>query len=298
MDKLNAMTTFVRIVDRGTMTGAARSLGTSLPSVVRTLAALERFLGVRLLNRTTRRIQLTEEGRVYLERCRRIVEEVEEADRSMSARRATPSGNVAVTAPVLFGRMHVAPIVAGFLAEHPEVRVELMLQDRIVNLLEENLDVAVRIGPLADSSLVAVPVGHVRRIVCASPRLLRRTGGPKHPSDLAGRPCIGFTGLGGEEWSFRADGRAIAVRVKGPLSSNHADVALDACAGGLGYGRFLSYQAMPLVKRGKLRIVLAGFEPPPIPVSIVVPHARLLPVRVRAFVDWSAARLRRALAPA
>ena len=298
MDKLQAMATFVRIVEGGSLTAAASSLGTSLPSVVRILARLERSLGVRLLNRTTRRIQLTDEGRQYVERCRRILEEIEESERSLHARQAKPSGNLAVTAPVLFGRMHVAPIVAAFLAEYPGVRVELMLHDRIVNLLEEDLDVAVRIGRLADSSMTAVTVGHVRRVVCASRRLLRRTGVPRRPADLAGRPCIDFTGLrgGGPEWSFRERGRPRNVRVEGPLTANHADVALEACVEGLGYGRFLSYQASPLVRRGKLEIVLAEFEPPPIPVSVVVPHGRLLPLRVRAFVDRATTQLRRTLA--
>src|SRR6185503_7028752 len=174
MNKLSAMETFVRSVDKGSLTAAAESLDTSLPSVVRTLAALERDLGVRLLNRTTRRIHLTDEGAHYLVRCRAILSAVQESEAAFSARRAEPQGRLLVTASVLFGRRYVAPIVSEFLQRHPKVTAELVFVDRVVNLVEEGIDVAVRIGRLPDSSLVAIPVGTVRRVVCASPNYLRR----------------------------------------------------------------------------------------------------------------------------
>jgi DNA-binding transcriptional LysR family regulator len=194
MNKLAAMETFVRIVDRGSLTAAAVALDTSLPSVVRTLAALERELGVRLLNRTTRRIHLTDEGAQYLERCRAILSAVQETEAAFTSGRAEPQGRLAVTASVLFGRRYVAPMVSDFLRRHPKVSAELLFVDRVVDLVEEGIDVAVRIAHLPDSSLVALPVGKVRRVVCASPEYLRRRGTPRAPQDLREHTCIRHTG--------------------------------------------------------------------------------------------------------
>jgi DNA-binding transcriptional LysR family regulator len=183
VDKLQAIASFVRIVDRGSLTAAAADLGVSLPSMVRTLASLERELGVTLLNRTTRRIHLTDEGRQYLAHCRTILGQVQEAEATLHSRRTAPRGRLAVTASVLFGRRYVAPIVSEFVQRHPEVTAELLFLDRMVNLVEEGLDAAVRIGHLADSSLVAIPLGEVRRVVCASPAYLRSHGLPRRPQD-------------------------------------------------------------------------------------------------------------------
>jgi DNA-binding transcriptional LysR family regulator len=265
--------------------------------VVRTLAALEKALGVRLLNRTTRKIALTEEGRYYLERCRRVLAEVSEAEEGLSAQQKEPSGTLSVTASVMFGRMHLAPAVTAFLRQFPGTRVEMLLLDRVVGLVEEGIDVAIRIGALSDSSLVAVPVGHVRRVVCASPALLKRVGVPRDPKELAELDCVGFTGLApGPTWQFFGKGRPLSVQAKTVLTCNQAYASMDACAAGLGFGVFLSYMIRPLERENKLRIVLADFEPPPLPVSVVYPHARLLSTRVRAFVDWLAKRLPPALA--
>ena len=195
MDKLRAMQTFVRIVEGGSLTAAAESMRVSLPSVVRGLAALEQSLDVRLLNRTTRRLALTDEGREYYERAKRVLADVDEAEAALSARRTQPKGRLRVTASVLFGRLHVAPAVSAFVVRHPAVSVELVLLDRPVDLIEEGIDLGVRIGALPDSSLVAVPVGETRRVVCASPAYLERHGAPAEPGDLAAHRCIGFTGL-------------------------------------------------------------------------------------------------------
>lgn len=294
MDKLAAMTAFVEIVDRGSLTAAADSLGKSLPTMVRTLAGLEESLGVRLLRRTTRRMSLTEEGEAFLERCRRILADVEEAEEMLTRGQAEPRGELRVTAPVLFGQMHVAPAVADFLREYRRVKVELLLLDRVVNLVEEGIDVGIRIARLEDASMIAIPVDEVRRVVCASPALLRRVGVPKHPEALAEQPCIRHHGLSpGPAWTFRVDGRSRAIPIEGPLVSNHAASARDACVGGLGFGLFLSYQVAPMLAAKKLRVVLADFEPEPIPVSVVYPHARLMSPRIRVFVDWMKQRLRR-----
>jgi DNA-binding transcriptional LysR family regulator len=292
MDKLRGMATFVRIVDSGSLTAAADALEVSGPSVVRLLASLERALDVRLLNRTTRRIALTDEGRDYYERCKRILAEVEEAEAVAGTRRGAPRGLLRVTAPVLFGRMHVAPLAAAFVQAHSGVAVDFLLVDRVVNLLEEGLDLGVRIGALADSTLVAVAVGEVRRVLCASPGYLARAGTPREPRDLRAHACLRFAGLEStDEWTFFAAGRRVAVRVAGPLSGNQAEPLLDACADGLGIGNFLSYQVAPLVAAGRLKLVLADWSPPPVPVSVVYPHAKLLPARTRLFVDWLRTRL-------
>jgi DNA-binding transcriptional LysR family regulator len=286
MDKLRAMETFVRIVERGSLTAAADVLDTSLPSVVRALAALEAKLDVRLLNRTTRRIALTDEGREYYERCRRVLAEVDEAEAALSARRAAPKGRLRVTAPVMLGRLHVAPLANEFLARHAALQLELVLLDRVVDLLEEGVDVAVRIGRLPDSSLVAVPVGHTRRVLCASPAYLKRAGAPKSPADLARHRFVSFTGL------------ASAQEGKPVLASNQIDVALDACLAGVGIGEFLCYQVQALLAAGKLKRVRTDPEPTALPIQVVYPHARLLSTNLRAFVDWTVPRLRRRLAQA
>jgi DNA-binding transcriptional LysR family regulator len=295
MDKFRAMAAFVQIVEKGSLTKAADAMQTSLPSTVRTLAALERALGTRLLNRTTRRIALTEEGRAYYERARRILGDVSDAEAAVSVKQETPRGRLAIGAPVMFGRLHVAPLVVEFLARHAEVKVELLLLDRVVSLVEEGLDASLRIGRLADSSLVAVEVGMVRQVVCASAAFLARAGVPRAPADLARFPCVRFTGLAAGEWEFRANGRPVRVRVSGPLATNQIDAAIDACTQGLGCGMFLSYQVSALVRAGRLRYVLESCEPEPIPVSLVYPQARLVSARLRAFIDWIVPRLRERL---
>ena len=256
MNKLAAMETFVRIVDRGSLTAAAAALDTSLPSVVRTLAALERELGVRLLNRTTRRIHLTDEGAQYLERCRAILSAVQETEAAFTAGRAEPQGRLAVTAPVLFGRRYVAPIVSGFLRRHPKVSAELLFVDRVVDLVEEGIDVAVRIAHLPDSSLVAIPVGKVRRVVCASPEYLRRRGTPRAPQDLREHACIRHTGNARRsDWQFRVGRRRVSVPIDAVLSSSDIESSLEACVSGHGLGMFLSYQSrvLPQGKEAFLR---------------------------------------------
>ena len=286
MDKLAAMAAFVEIVDQGSLTAAAERRGRSLPTMVRTLAALEAELGVRLLNRTTRRMSLTEEGGQYLERCREILADVEQAEEALTRGQAEPRGTLRITAPVLFGQMHVTPAVTKFLAEYPRVEAEVTLVDRVVDLVEEGIDVGVRIARLDDSSMIALPVGEVRRVVCASPAFLRRNGTPERPEDLRDSNCLLFRGLAPDgRWQFHEGRRRFSVPVSGRFSTNHARAAIDACVAGHGFGQFLSYQVDPFIATKKLRRVLNPYEVPPIPVSIVYPHARLAP-RVRTFVDW------------
>jgi DNA-binding transcriptional LysR family regulator len=287
MDKFRAMQTFVAIADAGSLTAAARALGTSLPAVVRSLAAYERSLGARLFQRTTRRITLTDEGRQHLERSRQVLSALHEAETALVAEASAPAGHLHITAPVLFGQMYVAPVVTRFVQQHPGMRCTTLLLDRVVNLLEEGLDLGIRIGRLQDSSLVAQTIGEVRRVVVATPAFLRRHGTPKHPRDLQQANCIRIlsprTGWG----DFQENGRIFQVPVGGNLEFNHVWPAVQACAEGAGFGMFFSYQVEPLLARKALRVVLEDFELPPRPISIVYPHARLLPARTRAFIDFA-----------
>ncbi len=286
MDKFRSMQTFVQIADQGSLTAAARALGSSLPAVVRALAGYEAALGVRLFNRTTRRISLTDEGKRHLDSCRQVLGAVDEAESALTAEARTPAGHLTVTAPVLFGQMYVAPAVTRFVQQHPQMSCSVVLLDRVVNLLEEGIDVGVRIGPLEDSSLVALPVGQVRRVVVASPAYLRRHGTPRHPRDLLAANCIRMA-AGPPTWGgFRDQGKSFRLTVKGNLDFNHVLPAVQACAAGIGFGMFFSYQVAPFIAQKQLKIVLESFEQPPRPISVVYPHARLLPMRTRAFIDW------------
>ncbi len=286
MDKLKAMQTVVAIADAGSLTAAALLLDASLPSVVRTLALLEQHLGVRLFNRTTRRVSLTEEGRVYVEDCRRLLAAIEESEATLSRDAIEPSGLLTVTASVLFGQMYVAPAVTRFAQHYEKVRVNLQLHDRVVNLLEENIDVGIRIGELEDQSLVAQPLGRVRRMVVATPDYLAAHGMPEHPRDLLKLNCIRFTGNAAPWWTFQEKGRTFTVPVTGNLEFNQVWPAAQACLAGVGCGLFISYQVADFVRDGRLQVVLEDFEPPPRPVQLVYPHARLLPARTRVFIDW------------
>ncbi|MES2192032.1 MAG: LysR family transcriptional regulator [Pseudomonadota bacterium] len=286
MDKLRAMQAFMHIADEGSLTAAARVMSSSLPAMVRTLAALEAHLGVRLFNRTTRRIVLTDEGRRYLERCREVLGAVQDAEESLGDQGGEPRGQLVITAPVLFGQMYVAPAVTRFVQRYPEVSCKLLLHDRVVNLLEEGIDVGVRIGELEDSTLVAQSVFSIRRVVVASPAWLRKHGTPKHPRELATANCVRFTGPSGPWWTFHEKGKTFTVPVTGNLEFNNAAPAVEACVAGAGFGMFISYQAAPFIKQKKLVTVLEEFEPPKRPVSVVYPHARLLPSRTKKFIDW------------
>jgi DNA-binding transcriptional LysR family regulator len=294
MDKVVAMTTFVRIVETGSLTAAANTLDASLPTVVRTLAALERHLGVSLLKRTTRRIHLTEDGAQYLERCRIILSALEEAEDALVSRRSEPAGKLTVTASALFGRRYVAPIVCDFVGRYPKVTADLLFLDRVVNLIEEGVDVGVRIAHLSDSSMMAIPVGRTRRVVCASEQYLRRHGIPKIPSDLRKHTCVRHMGLTPRsEWQFQDGSRQISVPISSAMTCNDIDSAVNACVDGLGLGMFLSYMVAPNRKNGQVKYVLENFETEPTPVQVVYPQSKLLSTKVRSFIDECVVKLRR-----
>ena len=286
MDKFRAMDTFVQIADAGSLTAAAWAMGTSLPSVVRLLATYEADLGVRLFNRTTRRISLTEEGRRHLESCRQLLAAVNDAEADLKNDAAEPTGHLTITAPVLFGQMHVAPIVTRFAQQYRQMRCRVTLLDRVVNLLEEGIDVGIRIGHLQDSSLVALPLGEMRRVVVASPVFLREHGRPAHPNDLLAANCVRVIDHTPTWGGFRDGSKTLKLSVSGNLEFNHIAPAVQACAAGAGFGQFLWYQVAPLLNTGELHTVLESFEDTPRPIHVVYPHARLLPARTRAFIDF------------
>jgi DNA-binding transcriptional LysR family regulator len=286
MDKLRAMRTFVAIAEAGSLTAAARVLRSSLPAVVRLLAALEAELGARLFHRTTRRIALTDPGRRYLERCRTLDALLIEAEAELRAEQSEPRGRLTVTAPVLFGTRHIASGVLEFVRRYPEVRVEFQLLDRVVNLLEEGIDVGIRIGELEDSSLIARPVSTMRRVTVAAPSYLARHGSPQQPKDLHEHNCIGFSGRGAAPWTFIVNGKPVSLALNGNVEVNQTAVAAQACTAGLGIGTFFAYQVADELAQGVLEPVLASFQPPPRPIHVVYPEARLLPARTRIFIDF------------
>ncbi len=300
MDKLKAMTVFVGIVEAGSLTAAAERAGSSLASVVRQLAALEHTLGVRLINRTTRRMALTDEGRAYFERCRRLLADIDDMEHALTDREQAPAGRLLITAPVMFGRLHVAPIVSDFLAAFPGMRAELILLDRVVDLLDEGFDLAVRIGSLPDSSLVAARLGETRRVLCASPGYLQRHGVPTVPGDLAAQrgqhQMVGFARFGAMgEWVFQQNNQRERIALQERFATNQVPVALDACLKGLGIGRFLGYQVADALADGRLVSVLDDWMPPPEPVHLLMPSGRLMSSRVRSFVNWASPHLRAAI---
>jgi DNA-binding transcriptional LysR family regulator len=293
MDRLDTMRIFTAVADERGFAPAARRLRLSPPAVTRAVAALEDRIGARLLHRTTRVVRLTEAGARFLADCKRILAEVDEAEAAAAGSHAEPRGQLVVTAPLMFGRLHVAPIVLDFLKRHPRVSVRTLFLDRVTDLVEEGIDVAIRIGALPDSALTATRVGWMRRVVCASPRYLRARGTPRVPADLADHDAIAFGGIAPfRDWSFGPDGSQQIVTPQVRLEVNSAEVAVAAAVAGHGITRVLFYQAARELRAGKLRIVLAEFEPPPAPIHVVHAEGRRAAARVRAFVDFAAARLR------
>jgi DNA-binding transcriptional LysR family regulator len=290
MDRFSAMQAFVAVVDARGFAPAAQRLGISPSVVTRLVARLEHQLGIRLLQRTTRSVTLTDAGTRYLERARRVLAELEEAEESAAAERARPTGRLVVSAPAMFGRLHVSPLMCRYLNLNPDVVGELTLSDRMVNLVEDGIDLAVRIGHLADSTLIARPAGTTRRVLVASPSYLVRRGVPSSPLDLAGHQTIQFRPLAAvADWSFREGGRELRVPLASHYSTNSADAALWHAEhdGGLTFA--LSYQVVDAVNAGRLRIVLEEFEPAPLPIHFVYPSSRLLSAKVRTVVELAMA---------
>ena len=294
MDRLDAMTVFLAVVDDGSLSAAGRRLGMPLATVSRKLAELEGHLGARLVNRSTRRLELTDPGRAYEQACRRILDDVDGAERAVAGEYDTPRGELAITAPIVFGRLHVLPVLNEFLRANAEVDVRLALGDRIAHLLDEHVDVAVRIGVLPDSRLNAVPLGTLRQVVCASPAYLKAHGTPRVPADLAAHRCITFEATFPGPWRFA--GGAVFAPARPRMVVNTAEAAVDATIAGLGVTRVLSYQADAALRAKQLRLLLEKFEPAPVPVNLVFDGQQRITSKLRAFLDFAAPRLRERLA--
>jgi len=295
VDRLAAIRVFVAVVDAGGLSAAGRRLSMPLTTVSRHLKALEDDLDVRLITRTTRRLTLTEPGRAYLETCRRVLADLDAAERRLAGEQAEPQGVLALTAPILFGRSHVQPVVHAYLDAYPRVSARMFLADRIVDLVEEELDLGIRIGHLPDSAMRATALGSVRYVCCASPAYLDDAGVPETPQALAGHRCISFATFAKTgRWSFYGT-KPQTVTVVPRLIVNTAEAAIDAAKAGLGIVRVLSYQAVEGFKDGSLRMVLEAFEPERLPVSLIHREDRLPQAKVQSFVALAVPRLRRAL---
>jgi len=297
VDRLDGMTVFRAVVDAGSLSAAGRKLRMPLATVSRKVSELEAHLKARLLQRSTRKLQLTHAGEAYLAACKRILDDVHEAERQAAGEFSAPRGELVVTAPIAFGRLHVIPVASYFLGAYPEVDLRLQFGDRVLDLLDEQVDLAIRIGELPNSRLVAMPLGSTRRVVCASPDYLDGHGEPSTPQDLVRHPCITFDAVSSADaWRFRCNGVEETVPVRSRLVVNSADAAVDAAIAGIGLTRVLCYQMQAARRAGQLRIVLGDCEPTPAPVSLVYPRQGRMPLKVRAFLDFVAPRLRARLA--
>lgn len=293
MDRLAAMSVLVTAVEAGSLSAAARRLRMPLATVSRKVSELEAHLKIQLLRRSSRKLSLTEAGRSYVEACRRILEDVGEAERAASGEYGIPKGQLTITAPIVFGRLHVLPIVSDFLKTYPNIDIRLVLADRLVNLLEEHVDLAVRIGALPDSSLVATRVGTIGHVVCASPAYFAERGTPQLPAELSSHDCITLEGLvAADTWTFQNGKTNAVVAVHSRLAVTTAEAAIDAAIAGLGITRVLSYQIADAIRIGALVVALRRFEPARWPVSLVHMGQRLPPRKLRAFLDFAAPRLK------
>lgn len=296
MDRLEAMSLLIAVVEAGSFSGASRKLKVALPSLSRKVADLESHLGVRLLTRTTRKLALTEAGEAYVVACRRILEHVADAERAVSSEYLTPKGELTLTAPTVLGRLVVMPVVNAFLANFPEISVRLMLSDRNVHLIEDHVDMAVRVGTLPDSGLFATRVGAVRRIICGSPDFFASHGTPRTPEDLAEFPAIVLADLSaGTSWPFRSkQGREKQIPIQGRLTVNTSDALIEAALAGVGLARPICYQIERHVKAKALRVVLQDYEPAPLPVHLLHAGQGVLPLKSRRFLEFAVPRLRKA----
>lgn len=287
MDKFTAMQVFAAVVDEGGFSAAARRLNMAKSAVSTTVKGLEAELGVALLNRTTRTLSLTEAGQRYKDRCDQILADVDDADREAAALTATPRGTLKISAGVSFGIKELGPVVAAYMAAYPDVRVDLQLADRYVDLVDEGFDLAVRIGELSDSSLIARRLTATRRVVCAAPGYLAAHGTPLHPNDLRQHHCISYSLLAsGTNWTFTVDGRPLTVPVTGRLAGNNGDVLRTAAVAGAGIVYGPSFIVADDLRAGRLVPLLSAYESPPVGIHAVYPPSRHVSAKVRSFIDF------------
>jgi DNA-binding transcriptional LysR family regulator len=293
MDRLESMTAFVAVARAGGFSAASRELGIPLATISRRVGELESALGVRLLRRSTRQVVVTEAGQRFFAACQRALEDLRDAEEAVSNEDRTPRGELTITAPIAFGRLHLQPVALEFLAAHPQINLRLQLVDRIVNIADEHIDAALRIAHLPDSRLIARTLGSIRVVVCASPAYLKARGAPQRPEDLMQHDCIAWSILGPRDtWWFQDSGREQQFPIRTRLATTLAESAVDAATAGLGLVQTTSYQASQAIGDGRLVVVLRRFECAVTPVSLVYARDRLLPLRLRAFVDFAAPRMK------
>jgi DNA-binding transcriptional LysR family regulator len=296
MDRLNLMTIFVAVADQAGFAGAARQLRMSPPVITRAIATLEKHLGVKLFNRTTRFVRLTEPGQRYYEDCKHVIAAANEADEAAAGINAKPKGQLVVTAPVLFGRLHVMPSIKIYLERYQNVEITALFLDRVVNMLEEGVDVAIRIGELPDSSYKALKVGQVRRVLCASPDYLKKFGTPDSFEALDQHQLIASMAINPNiDWRFEKSGIVFNKRIKPRIRVTSNDAAIEAAVSGLGITQLISYQIAPQLASGELIIILNEFEPKPLPINVMHRESRYASAKIRSFVDLIAAQLKEKL---
>jgi DNA-binding transcriptional LysR family regulator len=293
MDRLESMSILVSVVEHGSLSAASRKLSVPLASVSRKISELEAHLGTKLLNRTTRSLELTDSGRTYLAACTRILEQISEVERIASGEYSAPKGKLLITAPVVFGRLYIVPIVTEFLKLYPEIDVRLLLADRVLDMTEEHIDVAVRMGELPDSTMTAIRIGSIREVVCGSPAYFAKRGTPQTPKDLSKHDCITIDSLSSPaSWFFPRGRASVSIPIRSRLTVSTVDAGLDAALSGSGIIRALSYQVARLEKAGKLKVILKDFESEPWPANLIYTGNQIIPLKLRAFLDFTAPRLK------
>jgi DNA-binding transcriptional LysR family regulator len=298
MDRLEAMSIIVAVTETGSFSAASRVLKTPVATVSRKVSELEMRLKAELFQRSSRQMTLTDAGRSYMEACKRIIEQVDEAEREVSGEYRTPKGDLAVTTPWGLGHMHLLPMAVEFLRAYPEISLRLVMTDRVVSTVDEGIDVAIRIGNLPDSNMVAARVGSVRVVMCASPAYLKSHGSPRALTDLAKHDCITVDGLvTPASWSFMEGDREVVVPIQSRLCVNTSEAAIQAAIAGAGLARVMSYKMESARREGTLRILLDEFEEDPLPVNILYPPRKLMPLKLRTFINWVAPRLKERLTP-
>ena len=293
MDRLESMSTFLAVVETGSLSAAARRLKTPLATVSRKVSELESHLRTKLFNRSSRKLVLTDAGNSYFAACKRILADVTEAERAASGEYTAPTGELVVTAPIGLGRLYLVPILAEFFRSYPDITVRLVLGDRILSLPEEHVDLALRLGELPDSRLTALRLGSTSRVVCASPAYLALHGTPAAPEDLAGHDCIIYEGFQAPDvWTFARGQADVAITIRPRLVVSTIEAACDAALAGIGLTRAFSYHIGPSIEEGALATVLDEYRLNPLPISFVYPASRFLPVKLRAFLDFASPRLK------
>jgi DNA-binding transcriptional LysR family regulator len=298
VDRLEAMSILIASIEAGSFSAAGRKLGIPLPSISRKVSDLEAHLKTQLVARSSRKLQLTDAGATYVAAAKAILERVSEAEAQAAGEYTSPRGELTMTAPIVFGRIHVVPVVNEFLRRYLDINIRMTLADRNINLVDDNVDLAVRVGTLPDSSMIATRLGTIRRVVCGSPAYFAAHGIPKSPADLADLTCVTFSGMGtGTSWAFVGKDKRTrqGPRPRCRLNINTAEAAIDSAIAGVGITHVLSYQVADAVRAGKLRIVLQNFEPAPVPVSLIYTAQSMVPTKLRSFLEFATPRLRKSL---